>query len=40
MKSKIDSIIANENPAGPAVVTIGADDAYFKTVDCADWKKS
>ncbi|MFJ3516272.1 hypothetical protein [Streptomyces sp. NPDC090131] len=36
----IDSIIANDNPAGPAVVTIGADDAYFKTVDCADWKKS
>ncbi|MEV7524064.1 hypothetical protein [Streptomyces sp. NPDC091371] len=36
----IDSIIANENPTGPAVVTIGADDAYFKTNDCKDWKKS
>ncbi|MFB6618580.1 hypothetical protein ACIGFK_27440 [Streptomyces sp. NPDC085524] len=36
----LDSIIANENPTGSAVVTIGADDAYFKTNDCADWKKS
>ncbi|MFJ8016364.1 hypothetical protein [Streptomyces sp. NPDC096339] len=36
----LDSIIANENPTGPAIVTIGADDAYFKTNDCGDWKKS
>ncbi|MFD9519417.1 hypothetical protein [Streptomyces sp. NPDC059979] len=36
----VDSIIANENPTGPAVVTIAAGDAYFKTTGCADWKKS
>ncbi|MFJ4781077.1 hypothetical protein [Streptomyces sp. NPDC088762] len=36
----IDAIIANENPTGPAVVTIGAEDGYFKTNDCGDWKKS
>ncbi|MFG2293692.1 hypothetical protein [Streptomyces sp. NPDC048603] len=36
----IDSIIANENPEGSAVVTISAKDAYFKTSGCADWKKT
>ncbi|MCX5198910.1 hypothetical protein OOK31_34350 [Streptomyces sp. NBC_00249] len=35
-----DSIIANENPEGPAVVTIAAGDGYFKTTGCAPWKKS
>ncbi|MDA5278998.1 hypothetical protein [Streptomyces sp. Isolate_45] len=37
---ELDSIIANENPEGPAVVTISAKDAYFKTTGCATWKKS
>ncbi|MEU8774619.1 hypothetical protein [Streptomyces sp. NPDC048606] len=36
----VDSIIANENPEGPAVVTIAAGDGYFKTTGCAPWKKS
>ncbi|MEV7541897.1 hypothetical protein [Streptomyces sp. NPDC089915] len=35
-----ESIEANDNPTGPAVVTVSADDAYFKTTGCADWKKS
>ncbi|MCJ1678957.1 hypothetical protein MTF65_16755 [Streptomyces sp. APSN-46.1] len=35
-----DSLIANENPEGSAVVTIGAKDAYFKTTGCEVWKKS
>ncbi|MET9610679.1 hypothetical protein ABZZ17_37305 [Streptomyces sp. NPDC006512] len=37
---ELDSIIANENPEGPAVVTISAKDAYFKTTGCGTWKKS
>ncbi|MCX4526216.1 MULTISPECIES: hypothetical protein [unclassified Streptomyces] len=37
---ELDSIIANENPEGSAVVTIGAKDAYFKTTGCTNWKKS
>ncbi|MEV0176515.1 hypothetical protein AB0I00_36080 [Streptomyces sp. NPDC050803] len=36
----IDSIIANNNVSGTAVVTISASDAYFKTAGCQDWKKS
>ncbi|MCX5406789.1 hypothetical protein OHA37_23305 [Streptomyces sp. NBC_00335] len=36
----IDTIIANENPEGQAVVTIAAGDGFFATVDCQDWKKS
>ncbi|WP_031481401.1 hypothetical protein [Streptomyces bicolor] len=36
----IDSIIANNNVTGTAVVTISASDAYFKTTGCQDWKKS
>ncbi|WP_371616213.1 hypothetical protein [Streptomyces sp. NBC_00454] len=35
-----DSIIANENPTGQAIVTIAPDDGYFKTQDCQDWKKA
>ncbi|MBT2452941.1 hypothetical protein J7F03_39120 [Streptomyces sp. ISL-43] len=35
-----DSITANENPTGQAVVTIAAGDGYFKTTDCQDWKKA
>ncbi|MEV7614007.1 hypothetical protein [Streptomyces sp. NPDC089799] len=36
----LDSIAANDNPTGPAVVTVSAKDAYFKTTGCGDWKKS
>ncbi|MER6343404.1 hypothetical protein ACWC10_02975 [Streptomyces sp. NPDC001595] len=36
----IDSIIANNNVSGSAVVTISASDAYFKTSGCQDWKKT
>ncbi|MFD7028102.1 hypothetical protein ACFWAR_08735 [Streptomyces sp. NPDC059917] len=36
----LDSIAANDNPTGSAIVTIDADDAYFKSSGCADWKKS
>ncbi|MBT2419791.1 hypothetical protein J7F01_06080 [Streptomyces sp. ISL-22] len=36
----LDSIIANNNVTGAAVVTISASDAYFKTAGCQDWKKS
>ncbi|MCM1975184.1 hypothetical protein [Streptomyces sp. G1] len=36
----IDSIIANNNVSGTAVVTIAASDAYFKTSGCQGWKKS
>lgn len=35
-----DSIIANNNVNGTAVVTISASDAYFKTSGCQDWKKT
>ncbi|KUJ66736.1 hypothetical protein ACZ90_33965 [Streptomyces albus subsp. albus] len=36
----IDSIAANENVTGNSVVTIAPTDAYFKTNDCTDWKKT
>ncbi|MGW7252539.1 hypothetical protein [Streptomyces sp. NPDC054834] len=36
----LDSIIANNNVTGTAVVTIKATDAYFKTTGCGDWKKA
>ncbi|UFR04057.1 hypothetical protein KBP30_24070 [Streptomyces sp. Go40/10] len=36
----LDSIIANNNVSGTAVVTISPSDAYFKTNDCGDWKKA
>ncbi|MET8447815.1 hypothetical protein [Streptomyces sp. NPDC005209] len=36
----LDSIIANNNVTGTAVVTIKASDAYFKTTGCGDWKKT
>ncbi|MFE1439440.1 hypothetical protein [Streptomyces sp. NPDC058739] len=36
----IDSILANDNVSGSAVVTISASDAYFKTSGCQDWKKA
>ncbi|MDQ0812990.1 hypothetical protein QFZ63_004704 [Streptomyces sp. B3I7] len=34
----MESILANDNVTGTAVVTIGAHDAYFKTAGCKDWK--
>ncbi len=36
----LDSIIANNNVTGTAVVTISPSDAYFKTSGCGDWKKA
>ncbi|MEV8534366.1 hypothetical protein [Streptomyces sp. NPDC051211] len=36
----LDSIAANDNPTGPAVVTVSAKDGYFKTTGCTDWKKT
>lgn len=36
----IDSVVANDNVNGTAVVKIGASDAYFKTTGCKDWKKT
>ncbi len=36
----MDSIVANNNVNGTAVVTISSSDAYFKTAGCKDWKKT
>lgn len=36
----LESIIANDNASGTAVVTIGASDAFFKTSGCKDWTKT
>ncbi|MEU6217368.1 hypothetical protein ABZ845_07580 [Streptomyces sp. NPDC047022] len=36
----VDSINANDNVSGTAVVTISAHDAYFKTTGCHDWTKT
>ncbi|MEV7284193.1 hypothetical protein AB0O01_06435 [Streptomyces sp. NPDC093252] len=36
----LESIIANNNVNGSAVVTISESDGYFKTSGCQDWKKS
>ncbi|MEU9334959.1 hypothetical protein AB0D49_17590 [Streptomyces sp. NPDC048290] len=36
----LESILANNNVNGSAVVTIEASDKYFKTSGCKDWKKS
>ncbi|MFI6462500.1 hypothetical protein [Streptomyces sp. NPDC050538] len=35
-----DSVLANDNVTGTAVVTITAKDAYFKTTGCKDWTKT
>ncbi|TVZ98066.1 hypothetical protein [Streptomyces sp. BK340] len=35
-----DSVLANDNVAGTAVVTIRSTDAYFKTTGCGGWKKT
>ncbi|MFD3501392.1 hypothetical protein ACFWWT_20980 [Streptomyces sp. NPDC058676] len=36
----MDSIVANNNVNGTAVVTISSSDVYFKTAGCKDWKKT
>ncbi|MFD7710709.1 hypothetical protein [Streptomyces sp. NPDC059786] len=36
----LNSIRANDNVTGSGIVTISADDAYFKTTGCKDWKKT
>ncbi|MDQ0909987.1 hypothetical protein [Streptomyces canus] len=36
----VESILANDNVNGTAVVRISASDAYFKTTGCKDWKKT
>lgn len=36
----IDSIAANDNVTGTAVVTVSAKDAYFKTTGCQDWART
>ncbi|AKJ12662.1 hypothetical protein ABB07_22315 [Streptomyces incarnatus] len=36
----LDSIIANDNVTGTAVVTVSPGDAYFKTTGCGAWKKT
>ncbi|MFI6491745.1 hypothetical protein [Streptomyces sp. NPDC050564] len=36
----MNSIVANNNVTGTAVVTISAGDGYFKTTGCGDWKKT
>jgi len=36
----LNSIIANDNVTGSAVVTIRSSDAYFKTTGCGNWKKT
>ncbi|MDQ0775147.1 hypothetical protein QF026_003613 [Streptomyces aurantiacus] len=36
----LESILANNNVSGSAVVTVAAGDAYFKTSGCKDWKKT
>ncbi|WP_406837587.1 hypothetical protein ACICHK_17185 [Streptomyces sp. AHU1] len=34
------SLIAEGDVTGTAVVTIGGEDAYFRTSGCGDWKKT
>lgn len=36
----LDSLIAEGDVTGTAVVTISAKDTYFKTSGCGDWKKT
>lgn len=36
----LNSILANNNVTGTAVVTISAKDAYFKTSGCKNWTKT
>lgn len=39
-EQSLDSIIANNNVTGSAVVTIASGDGYFKTTGCTTWKKT
>ncbi|WP_333778708.1 hypothetical protein [Streptomyces sp. IBSBF 3136] len=39
-EQSLDSILANDNVTGTAVVTVRATDAYFKTTGCGDWKRT
>ncbi|WP_030748084.1 hypothetical protein [Streptomyces griseus] len=36
----IDSILANDNVTGTAIVKITAKDGYFKSTGCGDWTKT
>jgi hypothetical protein len=36
----LNSILANNNVTGSAVVTISPTDAYFNTAGCGDWKQA
>ena len=36
----VESILANDNVNGTAVVRLSSSDAYFKTTGCKDWKKT
>lgn len=36
----MDSLKANDNVTGTAIVTVTAADAYFKSTGCGDWKKT
>ncbi|MEU9957532.1 hypothetical protein [Streptomyces sp. NPDC050982] len=36
----METILANNNVSGTAVVTVATGDAYFKTTGCKDWKKT
>jgi hypothetical protein len=36
----VDSILANDNPTGAAVVTVTKSDKYFKSTTCAAWSKT
>ncbi|MFE5945214.1 hypothetical protein [Streptomyces sp. NPDC056480] len=35
-----DSILANDNVTGTAIVKVSASDAYFKSSGCGDWAKT
>ncbi|MFE6068362.1 hypothetical protein [Streptomyces sp. NPDC056525] len=35
-----DSILANDNAAGTAIVKVSASDAYVKSSGCGDWAKT
>ncbi|MFF3842430.1 hypothetical protein [Streptomyces sp. NPDC001930] len=35
-----DSILANDNATGTAIVKVSASDAYFKSSGCGDWAKT
>ncbi|MFJ5141440.1 hypothetical protein [Streptomyces sp. NPDC088707] len=35
-----DSILANDNVTGTAIVKVSASDGYFKSSGCGDWKKT